>query len=104
MQRLGGRLDTAVDAALGIPADAVDLLRVDLLRVDLLRVALASEQAVTGRTFTGRAEVYGDSAYSLQWRAASCNTLVGVSALSRLSAVFISHTAIDGYDCLIWYD
>ena len=40
-----GRLDAAVGAALGIPGDAVELLR----------VALASEPAVTGRTFTGRA-------------------------------------------------
>ena len=39
------RLDAAVGAALGIPWDAVELLR----------VALASEPAVTGRTFTGRA-------------------------------------------------
>ena len=41
------RLDAAVGAALGIPEDAVELLR----------VALASEPAVTGRTFTGRAGV-----------------------------------------------
>ena len=40
-----GRLDAAVGAALGVPWDAVELLR----------VALASEPAVTGRTFTGRA-------------------------------------------------
>ena len=40
-----GRLDAAVGAVLGIPGDAVELLR----------VALASEPAVTGRTFTGRA-------------------------------------------------
>ena len=39
------RLDAAVGAALGIPGEAVELLR----------VALASEPAVTGRTFTGRA-------------------------------------------------
>ena len=39
------RLDAAVCAALGIPSDAIDLLR----------VALASEPAITGRTFTGRA-------------------------------------------------
>ena len=41
------RLDAAVGVALGIPGDAVELLR----------VALASEPAVTGRTFTGRAGV-----------------------------------------------
>ena len=40
-----GCLDAEVDKALGILADAADLLR----------VALASEPAVTGRTFTGRA-------------------------------------------------
>ena len=39
------RLDAAVGAALGIPAD----------EVELLRVALESEPAVTGRTFTGQA-------------------------------------------------
>ena len=39
------RLDAAVGAALGVPADAVELLR----------VALASEPAITGRTFTGQA-------------------------------------------------
>ena len=39
------RLDAAVGAALGIPADAIELLR----------VALASEPAITGRTFTGSA-------------------------------------------------
>ena len=40
-----GRLDAVVGAALGIPWNAVELLR----------VALASEPAATGRTFTGRA-------------------------------------------------
>ena len=39
------RLDAEVGAALGIPTDAIDLLR----------VALASEPAITGRTFTGQA-------------------------------------------------
>ena len=39
------RLDAGVGAALRIPADAIDMLR----------VALASEPAVTGRTFTGQA-------------------------------------------------
>ena len=39
------RLDAEAGAALGIPSDAVELLR----------VALASEPAVTGKTFTGQA-------------------------------------------------